>query len=59
MFYQIIKNIFSECSLDYDKTSDLAREFYSTIQNKSHFAITNNTVAEIIYKRADSKNANM
>lgn len=59
MFYQKITDIFAECSLDYDKTSDLAREFYATIQNKFHFAITNNTAAEIIYNRVDSKKENM
>lgn len=59
MFYQKITDIFAECSLDYDKTSDLAREFYATIQNKFHFAITKNTAAEIIYNRVDSKKDNM
>ncbi len=59
MFYQKITDIFAECSLDYDKTSDLAREFYATIQNKFHFAITMNTAAEIIYNRVDSKKENM
>lgn len=39
MFYQKITDIFAECSLDYDKTSDLAREFYATIQNKFMFEI--------------------
>lgn len=48
VFYQKITDIFAECSLDYDKTSDLAKEFYATIQNKFHFAITKNTAAEII-----------
>lgn len=59
MFYQKITDIFAECSLDYDKTSDLAREFYATIQNKFHFAITKNTAAEIIYNRVDSNKENM
>ena len=59
MFYQKITDIFAECSLDYDKTSDIAREFYATIQNKFHYAITNYTAAEIIYNRANSKNKNM
>lgn len=59
MFYQKITDIFAECSIDYDKTSDLAREFYATIQNKFHYAITKNTAAEIIYNRADSKRENM
>lgn len=59
MFYQKITDIFAECSLDYDKTSDLAREFYATIQNKFHFAITKNTAAEIIYNRVNSNKENM
>ena len=59
MFYQKITDIFAECSLDYDKKSDLAKEFYATIQNKFHFAITKNTAAEIIYNRVDSKKENM
>ena len=32
------KNIFAECSIDYDKNSDTAITFYKTIQNKFHFA---------------------
>lgn len=59
MFYQKITDIFAECSLDYDKTSNLAREFYAIIQNKFHFAITKNTAAEIIYNRVDGKKENM
>lgn len=59
MFYQKITDIFAECSLDYDKTSEIAQEFYSTIQNKFHYAITQNTAAEIIYNRADSQKENM
>ncbi len=59
MFYQKITDIFAECSIDYDKTSDLAREFYATIQNKFQYAITKNTAAEIIYNRVDSTKENM
>ncbi|MDD2208233.1 MAG: virulence RhuM family protein [Bacilli bacterium] len=59
MFYQKITDIFAECSIDYDKTSEIARDFYATIQNKFHYAITKNTAAEIIYTRADSKKDNM
>ena len=53
MFYQKITDIFAECSVDYDKNSDTAIEFYKTIQNKFHFAITGQTVAEIVYNRVD------
>ena len=59
MFYQKITDIFSECSIDYDKNSDTAITFYKTIQNKFHYAITGNTAAEIVYKRVDSKKENM
>ena len=59
MFYQKITDIFAECSIDYDKNSDIAKEFYATVQNKFHYAITGNTAAEIIYSRVDSKKDNM
>ena len=59
MFYQKITDIFAECSIDYDRNSDIAKDFYATVQNKFHYAITRNTAAEIIYKRVDSKKANM
>ena len=59
MFYQKITDIFAECSVDYDKNSDTAIDFYKTIQNKFHFAITGQTAAEIVYNRVDSKKENM
>ena len=59
MFYQKITDIFAECSIDYDKNSDIAITFYKTIQNKFHYAITGQTAAEIVYSRVDSKKENM
>lgn len=59
MFYQKITDIFAECSIDYDKNSDIAKDFYATIQNKFHYAITGNTADEIVYNRVDSKKINM
>lgn len=59
MFYQKITDIFSECSVDYDKNSDIAKEFFATIQNKFHYAITGNTAAELIYDRVDNGKINM
>ena len=53
--WQQITDIFAECSIDYDKNSDITKQFYSTVQNKFHYAITGNTAAEIIYNKADSK----
>ncbi len=52
--YQKITDIFAECSIDYDKDSSLAKNFYAHIQNKFHYAIAGNTAAEIIYDKADS-----
>ena len=52
--YQKITDIFAECSIDYDKDSTIAKNFYAHIQNKFHFAIVGNTAAEIVYEKADS-----
>ncbi len=41
--YQKITDIFAECSIDYDKDFEITKEFYATVQNKSHFAITGQT----------------
>lgn len=57
--YQQVTDIFAECSIDYNKNSDVTKNFYATVQNKFHFAITGNTAAEIIYKKADSEKDNM
>ncbi len=57
--WQQITDIFAECSIDYDKNSPTTKEFYATIQNKFHFAITGQTAAEIIYNKADSRKENM
>ena len=52
--YQKITDIFQECSFDYDKNSDIAKEFYATVQNKLHYAVSGKTAAEIIFDRADA-----
>ena len=58
-FYQKVTDIFAECSIDYNKNSEIAKDFYATIQNKFHYAITNETAAEIIYHRASSQKQHM
>ncbi|MDR0442415.1 MAG: virulence RhuM family protein [Treponema sp.] len=50
--YQKIADVFEQCSYDYDKNSDLTKEFYAFVQNKLHFAITGKTAAELISERA-------
>ena len=57
--YQQITDIFAECSIDYDKNSEITKQFYAMVQNKFHYAITGNTAAEIIFKSADSNKQNM
>ena len=57
--WQKITDIFAECSIDYDKNSPVARNFYAMVQNKFHFAITGQTASEIIYNQADHTEANM
>jgi len=57
--YLKITDIFAECSIDYDANSEITKDFFATVQNKFHFAITGNTAAEIIYKKADARKEKM
>ena len=57
--YQQITDIFAECSLDYDKNGTVSKEFYATVQNKFHFAITGKTAAEIVYEKSGLDKPNM
>lgn len=54
-----ITDIFQECSLDYDKDSEITQDFYAMVQNKFHYAITGKTAAEIIHTSADRTKENM
>ncbi|MCB4762151.1 MAG: virulence RhuM family protein [Sulfurovum sp.] len=58
-FYQKITDIYAQCSIDYDPNSQMTKDFYATVQNKFHFAITGLTAAEIVEQRADSSKENM
>ena len=57
-FYQKITDIYAT-SIDYDKTAKATIRFFSSVQNKLHYAVSGNTAAEIIYNRADSQKDNM
>jgi len=57
-FYQKITDIYAT-SIDYDPTTEISIQFFKTVQNKMHWAITGRTAAEIIHERADSDKANM
>lgn len=52
--YQQVTDIFAVCAIDYDAQSPITREFFGTIQNKFHYAITGQTAAEIIHSHADA-----
>lgn len=58
-YYQKITDIYCECSSDYDKDSEETRLFFKTVQNMMHYAVTQQTAAEIIYDRADAERPHM
>lgn len=57
-FYEKITDLYA-LSSDYDPKSPLTRQFFATVQNKLHWAITGQTAAEMIYHNADSQAPNM
>jgi hypothetical protein len=57
-FYQKITDIYAT-SIDYVPTMDVSIDFFKTVQNKMHWTITGQTVAEIIHSRADAEKPNM
>ena len=57
--WQQITDIFAECSIDYNPDSQITKDFYATIQNKFHYAITGQTAAEIVHNSADCTKENM
>ena len=58
-FYQKITDIYAQCSADYNADSDETKQFFATVQNKLHWAITGQTAAEIIYNTVDSNKENI
>ena len=58
MAYQKITDIYAT-SIDYSAKAEDTQKFFATVQNKLHFAITGQTAAEIIAKRANSTKTNM
>ena len=57
--YQQVTDIFAACAIDYDAQSPITREFFGTIQNKFHYAITGQTAAEIIHSHANATKDHM
>ena len=58
-FYKKITDIYAQCSIDYDPNEEITKQFFATVQNKLHFAMTGKTAAEIIHERVDSAKTNM
>ena len=57
-FYQKITDIYA-LSVDYSPDAPLTKEFFATVQNKLHWAITGQTAAELIYSSADATKITM
>ena len=51
-FYQQVTDIYAT-AIDYDPRSDTTKQFFATVQNKLHFAVHEQTAAEVIYNRVD------
>ena len=58
-FYQKITDIYTQCSADYNVETQSTKDFFATVQNKLHWAITGQTAAELIAARVDSSKENM
>lgn len=57
-FYQKVTDLYAT-AIDYDRTSNVTRRFYATVQNRMHCAVHGHTAAEILYTRADAEKPNM
>ncbi|MGE8343941.1 MAG: virulence RhuM family protein [Flavobacterium sp.] len=57
-FYQKITDIYA-LSADYDNTAIATKNFFTSVQNKLHWAISGKTAAEIIYTEADAEKIHM
>jgi hypothetical protein len=57
--YQKITDIYSQCSADYNPDMKITTEFFATVQNKLHYAITGKTAAEIVFERVSNSKPNL
>lgn len=53
-FYQQVTDIYATAT-DYDPRSEITKMFFATVQNKLHYAVHENTAAEVIYNRVDNE----
>ena len=57
-FYQKVTDLYA-LSADYDPEAPVTKEFFATVHNKLHWAITGQTAAELISSSADATKPNM
>ena len=57
-FYQKITDLYAT-AVDYDKTANVTRVFFATVQNRMHQAVHGRTAAQLIYERADAEKEHM
>lgn len=57
-FYQKVTDIYA-LSSDYDNKAPITHDFFATVQNKLHWAITGHTSAELIYEKSDASKPHM
>lgn len=53
-FYQQVTDIYATAT-DYDPLDEMTKMFFATVQNKLHYAVHENTAAEVIYNRVDNE----
>ncbi len=58
IFYQKVKDIYA-LSIDYAPKTDLTKKFFATVQNKLHWAIHQQTAAEIVVNRINIEKQNL
>jgi hypothetical protein len=58
-FYLKITDLYAQCSADYSADSDITKQFFATVQNKLHWAITGHTASEIIIDRVNADKENL
>ena len=58
-FYLKITDIYEQCSMDYNRDAEITRNFFKTVQNKLHWAITGQTASEIVANRVNAAKPNM
>ena len=58
VFWRKILDIYST-SIDYNPKEKITIDFFKTVQNKMHYAISKNTAAEIVWNRVDSNKENI